>query len=56
MAKNKKGSGFQSGAGLIRYFDSEDEMALKVPPLAVVAMCIIAIFFVEFAKYFWPVG
>ena len=52
----KKGEGFHSGAGLIRYFDSEDELALKVPPTAVVALCIIATAIVEFARYYWPVG
>jgi len=40
MAKNKKGEGFHSAAGLIRYFDSEDEKALKINPWFVVAMCI----------------
>lgn len=42
MAKNKKGEGFHSAAGLIRYFDSEDEKALKINPWLVVAMCIAA--------------
>ena len=55
MAK-KKGEGFHSGAGLIRYFDSEDEMALKVPPWLVVGLCLAATIFVEFARYYWPVG
>ena len=40
MAKNKKGEGFHSAAGLIRYFDSEDDKALKINPWFVVAMCI----------------
>jgi len=42
MAKSKKGEGFHSAAGLIRYFDSEDDKALKVNPWFVVAMCIVA--------------
>jgi len=42
MAKNKKGEGFHSAAGLIRYFDSEDEKALKINPWFVVGMCIAA--------------
>lgn len=50
----KKGEGFHSGAGLIRYFDSEDDKALKIDPRAVVAMCIIAAFGVEILKMFWP--
>lgn len=40
MAKNKKGEGFHSAAGLIRYFDSEDEKAIKINPWFVVAMCV----------------
>ncbi len=40
MAKNKKGEGFQSAAGLIRYFDSEDEKALKINPWIVVGLCV----------------
>jgi preprotein translocase subunit Sec61beta len=40
MPKNKKGEGFHSAAGLIRYFDSEDDKALKVNPWAVVGLCI----------------
>jgi preprotein translocase subunit Sec61beta len=40
MPKNKKGEGFHSAAGLIRYFDSEDDKALKVNPWIVVGLCI----------------
>lgn len=40
MPKQKKGEGFHSAAGLIRYFDSEDEKALKINPWFVVAMCV----------------
>ncbi|MCJ2532367.1 MAG: preprotein translocase subunit Sec61beta [Candidatus Thermoplasmatota archaeon] len=40
MAKNKKNEGFHSAAGLIRYFDAEDDKALKVSPWAVVGLCI----------------
>jgi preprotein translocase subunit Sec61beta len=40
MPKEKKGEGFHSAAGLIRYFDSEDDKALKVNPWLVVALCI----------------
>ncbi|HJX05017.1 MAG TPA: preprotein translocase subunit Sec61beta [Thermoplasmata archaeon] len=41
MPKNKKGEGFHSAAGLIRYFDSEDDKALKVNPWLVVGLCIV---------------
>jgi len=40
MPKNKKGEGFHSAAGLIRYFDSEDDKALKINPWFVVGFCI----------------
>ena len=40
MAKQKKGDGFHSGAGLIRYFDAEEKTALKIPPWFVIALCI----------------
>ena len=40
MAKDKKGEGFHSAAGLIRYFDQEDDKALKVNPWIVVSLCI----------------
>ena len=40
MAKQKKGEGFHSSAGLIRYFDAEEKTSLKIPPWFVVAMCI----------------
>ena len=40
MAKQKKGEGFHSAAGLIRYFDAEEKTSLRIPPWFVVAMCI----------------
>jgi len=55
MAKeSKKGSGFQSAAGLIRYFDSEDEKALKISPYFVLAAAVALIFIVEIARVIWP--
>ena len=41
MPKNKKNEGFHSAAGLIRYFDSEDDKAIKVNPWVVVGLCIV---------------
>lgn len=41
MPKDKKGEGFHSAAGLIRYFDQEDEKALKVNPWLVVGLCVV---------------
>ena len=38
MPKEKKGEGFHSAAGLIRYFDAEEKTSLKIPPWLVIAM------------------
>jgi len=54
MAK-KKGAGFQSAAGLIRYFDQEDDKAIKVHPWLVIALAILSIIIVSLAPHFWPV-
>ncbi len=35
MAKKNQGPGIQSAAGLIRYFDAEEETAIKIPPVLV---------------------
>jgi preprotein translocase subunit Sec61beta len=43
MAKDKKGEGFHSSAGLIRYFDAEEKTSLKIPPWFVMAMCVATI-------------
>ena len=53
MPKNRD-SGFQSAAGLIRYFDQEDEKAIKVNPWLVVAMCIAISVVVLYAEWAWP--
>jgi preprotein translocase subunit Sec61beta len=55
MAKDSKSkSGFQSAAGLIRYFDSEDEKAFKINPLLVLGFALVTIFVVELLKYTFP--
>ncbi len=36
----KKGEGFHSAAGLIRYFDAEEKTSLKINPKLVIALCI----------------
>ncbi len=51
--KGKKSEGFQSAAGLIRYFDSEDEAALKIDPRVIAALCIAAMAVVELSKVFF---
>lgn len=51
----KRDSGFQSAAGLIRYFDQEDEKALKVNPWLVIAMSVVLAVIVLYAQWAWPV-
>jgi preprotein translocase subunit Sec61beta len=41
---------------LIRYFDQEDEKALKVPPWAVVAFAVIVTALIYIAQWQWPTG
>ena len=53
--KGKKGEGFHSAAGLIRYFDAEEETALKIDPRLIIGMAIGSAAAIELAKYFWPV-
>lgn len=49
--KSKKGEGFHSAAGLIRYFDAEEETAVKIDPKIVVGMCIAAGVIVEILRW-----
>ena len=41
MAKEKKSSGIQQAAGLIRYFDEESEDAIQISKGSIYAICII---------------
>jgi preprotein translocase subunit Sec61beta len=50
MAKQKKGEGFHSSAGLIRYFDAEEKSSLRIPPWFVIAMCISTILILTIAN------
>ena len=50
MAKEKKTQGFQSAAGLIRYFDAEDSNAIQISRWGVMLACLIAIMVVEIAE------
>jgi preprotein translocase subunit Sec61beta len=54
MAK-KKSDGFQSAAGLIRYFDSEDDKALKINPWFIIGTCAAIIAIVELLRTLYPV-
>ena len=49
MAKEKKGQGFQSAAGLIRYFDAEDDNTIQMTRWFVILTCILTIMVVEIA-------
>ncbi|WP_455392412.1 preprotein translocase subunit Sec61beta [[Eubacterium] cellulosolvens] len=51
--KGKKGEGFHSAAGLIRYFDAEEETAIKIDPKAVIGLIIASIVIIELAKMFF---
>ncbi|MFQ6127358.1 MAG: preprotein translocase subunit Sec61beta [Thermoplasmata archaeon] len=53
MPKKKKTEGFHSAAGLIRYFDQEDDKALKIPPWLVVGMAIATAVVVEVARHIY---
>ncbi len=53
MAKQKKGEGFHSAAGLIRYFDAEEKTALKIPPWFVIGLCIFTAIFITVAHFVW---
>jgi preprotein translocase subunit Sec61beta len=52
--KNKRDRGFQSAAGLIRYFDEEEKTAFNIDPKLVIALCIATGVIVTVAKYMWP--
>ena len=54
--KGKKAEGFHSAAGLIRYFDAEEESALKISPYMVMAFCIILTVVVGIASLVWPLA
>lgn len=53
--KGKKGEGFHSAAGLIRYFDAEEETALKIDPRVVVVAGILSVIIIELLKWIIPV-
>ena len=53
MAQKSKGPGIQSAAGLIRYFDAEEESAIKLPPVSVLVFGIVAGLAVVLMRVFW---
>ena len=56
MAKQKKGEGFHSAAGLIRYFDAEEKTSLKIDPRLVIAMCIATVVVVTVVHILYPIA
>ncbi len=55
MAKDK-GEGFSSSAGLMRYFDSEDNKGIKVGPKVVVGIAIVFTVLILCLPVFWPMS
>lgn len=53
MAQKNKGPGIQSAAGLIRYFDAEEESAVKVRPTVVLVLSGIAGVAVLLLHHYW---
>ena len=52
IRRSSKGEGFQSAAGLMRYFDAEDDRAVKIPPQAVFVFCVVTVAIVGLAAVF----
>ena len=52
---DKKDSGFQSGAGLIMYFDEEEITGPALDPKLIIYIGLAMAVVVELAKVFWPV-
>jgi len=55
MPKDKKGEGFHSAAGLIRYFDAEEKTSLKINPKIVIVMCIATAVIVVAVHIIYPI-
>ena len=56
MAKEKRGEGFQSAAGLIRYFDAEEKTAFKIDPKIIILLCVLTIVGLTMLKIFYPLS
>jgi len=57
MAKQEKGTGFQQSAGLIRYFDAEEETSIKFDPRAVLVVSFaLSVIVVLFRHVIAPIG
>ena len=53
--QSKKNTGFQSAAGLVRYFDSEVDRGPVLKPVYVVGFIVALVVIIELANFFFPV-
>jgi len=53
MAKDK-GDTFASSAGLMRYFDTEDDKGIRIGPKAVIAVALAFTVIILVLPVFWP--
>jgi preprotein translocase subunit Sec61beta len=53
VAQKNKGPGIQSAAGLIRYYDDEEESSFKIPPSVVLIFSAVIGVGVVLMKVFW---
>lgn len=53
--QKKKNQGFQSAAGLIRYFDTETDKGLVLKPTYIVGAIVAVVAVVTILKIVWPV-
>jgi preprotein translocase subunit Sec61beta len=54
MAKQNKNAGFQQAAGLIRYFDAEEETSIKIDPRVVLGVSFAIAVIVIVLGLIWP--
>ena len=54
MAKQQKNAGFQQAAGLIRYFDAEEETAIHIDPRIVLVVAFGMAIAVIAVSLIWP--
>ena len=54
MAKKEKNTGFQQAAGLIRYFDAEEETAIHIDPRVVLVVAFGTAILVLAVQLIWP--
>jgi preprotein translocase subunit Sec61beta len=54
MVKRRKGAGFHSAAGLIRYFDAEEKTAFRISPWFVIALSIATAIIISAVSILYP--